>query len=82
MVSLKIYKENTQFIKSSLENYGEIYKAINGSKIESYELLENNVTKTVFENGVTVYANHSSNEVETPIGKLGKYGFGMEREGV
>ncbi len=77
-----VYKENTQFIKSSLENYGEIYKAINGSKIESYELLENDVTKTVFENGVTVYANHSSNEVETPIGNLGKYGFGMEREGV
>lgn len=77
-----VYNKNRELIKSSLEKYQAVYAAIDNSKIEKYELLDNNVSKTVFENGVVVYANNSSNEVETPIGLLKGYGFGMEREGI
>lgn len=77
-----LYKENIEMIKKSVEAYSEIYDAIDNSKIKSYELLENNISKTVFENGVVVYANHSSKEIDSPIGKLKKYGFGMERDGI
>ncbi len=75
-----VYSENVDLIKDSLKEYNEIYSAINNSKITSYEFLDENLTKTVFENGVVVYANHSSDEINSPIGKLLPYGFGMERE--
>lgn len=75
-----VFEENADLIKRSLDKYNEIYKAIDNSKIKSYELMENNITKTVFENGVVIYANNSSDIVESPIGKLNGYGFGVERE--
>lgn len=77
-----VYDENTKLIKSSLEKYSKIYSEINGSKIKSYEFLENKVSKTIFENGVVVYANNSSDTVNSPIGELKGFDFGMEREGI
>ena len=65
-------------IKKSFEQYKDIYNAIKGSKIDSYDYIDENVTKTVFENGVAVYANHSSKTVNSPVGELGGYGFTME----
>ena len=77
-----VYEENKELIKSALDKYSEIYKAIDNSKIKNYDILENKVTKTVFENGVVVYANNSSDKVLSPIGELDGFDFRMEREGV
>ena len=67
-----------ELINKSLKQYKDIYSAINGSKIESYDYIDENVTKTVFENGIVVYANHSSKTVNSPVGEIGGYGFTME----
>ena len=67
-----------ELINKSLGQYKDIYSAINGSKIDSYDYIDENVTKTVFENGVVVYANHSSKTVNSPAGELYGYGFTME----
>ena len=76
------YESNTELIKTALDKYNEVYKAINNSNIKSYDILENNITKTVFENGVVIYANRSSDTVNSPIGELSGFDFRMEREGV
>ena len=65
-------------ISSDLKAYGEIYKAVAGAKIDRYEYVSDIITKTVFENGVTVYANHSSKTAKSPVGELAGYGFKME----
>ena len=67
-----------ELINKSLTQYKNIYSAINGSKIDSYDYIDDNITKTVFENGVAVYANHSSKTVNSPVGELDGYGFAME----
>ena len=76
-----VYDNNKSLVKTALDKYAKIYKAINNSKIADYQILENNVTKTVFENGVVVYANNSSDTVNSPVGKLSGFDFKMEGEG-
>ena len=41
----------------------EYYSKISNSEISQHELLSQGVSKTVFENGVTVYVNHTKNKV-------------------
>lgn len=72
------YTNCKDLISSSLKEYGEIYKKIAGVKIDRYEFVNDTVTKTLFENGVTVYANHSSKAVKSPVGELKGYGFRMK----
>ncbi len=74
------YDNTSELIKSSLKSYAKIYDKIKGQKIDRYDLVDDNVTKTTFENGVTVYANHASFAVDSPVGKLKAYGFKMERD--
>lgn len=71
----------SDLLKTSLASYGDIYKSISGKKIVKYEFLNSTKTLTVteFENGVKVYANHSSVQTDSPVGKLDGYGFKMER---
>ncbi len=62
-------------ITDLVSKYSGFYDSISGSAIESYELLENGITKTVFENGTKVYANHSNKETKTDIGVFEPYGI-------
>ena len=62
-------------ISDILIKYSDIYSKINGSFIKDYIILENGVTKTIFSNGLEIYANHTNTNVETAIGVLGPYNF-------
>ena len=75
-----VYGSNKDYIKKTVNNYSKVYNAIAGSKIESYEYVDGYVSKTVFENGKVVYANHSSGEVQSPVGVIEGYGFMMGSE--
>lgn len=68
-----VYKNNRDFIKEITQKYEPFYNLIKGSSIENYEILENSVSKTVFDNGVVLYANHKSVKVDSPIGTLEPY---------
>ena len=74
------YDSNIDRIKSYVEKFAEVYKATIGSKIVNYEIAENGVTITTFENGSVVYVNHNSKEVETKIGTLKGYEFKLGGE--
>ncbi len=72
------YKNNYELIEQTLKKVEPFYQAINGARITSYEIVDNNISKTVFDNGVTLYANHGSSELDSPIGLLGAYEFRWE----
>ena len=76
------FEDNFDLIKSAVEEYAPIYEKIKNSKISRYDILENNITKTTFENGVCIYANHSNETRVSPIGELEGYGFAMGGENV
>lgn len=58
-----------------VKEYSEFYESISQSGIKGYELLENGVSKTVFENGTQVYANHSDKQVNSDVGTIDAYGI-------
>lgn len=55
--------------------HAEFYESISGCGIKEYNMLENGITETVFDNGVKVYANTSASSVETDIGSFEPYGI-------
>ena len=75
-----VYEDNLDLIKDCVSRYQDIYKSVESSRIADYKILENGITQTVFENGISIYANHTSKEQESPVGKLDAYGFAMGGE--
>lgn len=64
-------------IKSQVfENgYSELYKEIANSKFVRYEILGNGLTKSVFENNISVYVNNTSKRISTENYNLDAYEF-------
>ena len=75
-----VYEDNLELIKDSVARYKDIYESVQTSKIADYKILDNGVTQTVFENGISIYANHTSRQQDSPAGKLDAYGFVMDGE--
>ncbi len=71
------FADHGELIQQSLNQNGfaEYYGKTVDSAITKYEILENGVSATYFENGVILYANHTSGKVETPAGELDAYMF-------
>lgn len=72
-----VFESNIEQISETLSTYGDFYNKIAGARIESYELLSNGISRTDFESGVTVYANHTAGNVESPVGVLIGYGISV-----
>ena len=69
------YAGNRDAIQEAVLQCADYYSAIQGEIITAYEFVSDYVTKTSFSNGVEIYANHSSDKVQTPLGELEAYGF-------
>ena len=76
-----VYDRNKEYIKNLVKEYSAVYGAVAGSAIDRYDVIDENISKTTFQNGVTVYANHSSKAADSPVGVLEGYGFKMGSEG-
>lgn len=72
-----LYSGNKENIADALNTYSKVYDAVKDCGIECYELLGNGISKTVFENGTVLYANHTDRTTDSPIGKLEAYGFAL-----
>lgn len=70
-----VYADNRERIRQALEEYAGFYEAVAGARIERYTLLPQGISETVFDNGVTLYANHNPQPVLSPAGELEAYGF-------
>ena len=77
-----LYDGVAEDISTTLTEKGffKLYKSVADSKLVKYELLGGGLTQSVFDNGIVVYVNHSSNTVKSPAGKLEAYGFVWEGE--
>ncbi len=71
------YSDCTKLITSTVEKYSKMYKNVENSKILRYDILDNDISKTTFENGTVIYANHSSIKQKSPIGEIDGYDFIM-----
>ena len=70
-----LYSDNKPVVVEALKSYMSAYEKINNSNIERYEILGNGVTKSIFANGVSVYANHTNEKIQSPVGDLEPYQF-------
>ena len=75
-----VFEDNKELIYTALVKSGfyDCYKEIAQSQMECYEIMDNSVSKTVYSNGKTVWANHSSEKVVSPVGEIAGYGFVIE----
>ena len=56
------YESNKKDINEYYTKAKDFLNSVSGSSVKSYEILEKGVTKTVFENGVTVYVNETTKD--------------------
>jgi len=72
-----VYSDNADEIYEVLiENgYIELYSAVADAKEVRYEIDENGVSKSEFNNGKVVYVNQTKNTVNSPVGELEPYAF-------
>ena len=61
-------------IAAMVQESADLYDKVGGKAITAYES-SNGLTKTVFENGVTVYVNYTDADVSTPLGTVKSMGF-------
>ena len=67
------FSANEKLINSTLSQYGALYEKINGASMVRYTALSDSVTESVFDNGVTLYVNHSGAVADSPVGELAAY---------
>lgn len=75
-----VYDRNKEYIENLVKDYSAVYGAVAGSEIDRYDVIDENISKTTFQNGTVVYANHSSKKADSPVGVLEGYGFRMGSE--
>lgn len=75
------YEGNKDVMIEVISKCADYYEAIRGQAITDYVFVSDAITKTSFSNGVVVYANHSNETVESPLGQLEAYGFSYTTEG-
>lgn len=68
-----VFEDNRDRIAKAVQTYEDFYRRIAGAGIERYDMISAGISKTVFDNGVTLFANHTSKEADSPAGRLGAY---------
>ena len=71
------YKNNEKLVKNILIKKGflDYFDKISGATLIRYDIDENGVSTSTFSNGLKLYANHSSESCDSPIGKLSAFEF-------
>lgn len=75
------YSDRKEYIEKSVKQYKELFQKIKNAQISRYEVIDRNVSKTVYSNGIAVYTNYSYTPVNSPVGELEAYGFFVEEVG-
>lgn len=70
-----VYRDVQEDITKDYESVKECLKATENAVIIGYSVLENGLTKTTFDNSITVYVNRSNNECECEFGTVLPMGY-------
>ena len=76
-----MYENNIDLITEQMAEYEKIFDKIGGAALVRYEALTTEVSKSVFENGVVIYANNSDKKVNFENIEINGYGFVLAKEG-
>ena len=68
------YADWKDAIAAMVQESADLYDKIGGQAIVSYEK-KDGLSKTVFENGITVYVNYTDADMTTPIGTVSAQGY-------
>ena len=80
-VGRSLYSDVKEDIVANCENTKNYYHAIGNSEIVEYEILNDNLRKTVFSNGTVVYVNYGENDVPTVDGNISAKDFLVKEAG-
>lgn len=69
------YSGTKDEIISTYKRLSDYYKCIKNASIVSHEILESGVRATLFDNGVKVYVNYTTEPAITPVGEVGARDF-------
>jgi len=70
-----LYEDNVKLIEEYVNESKAFLTSVAGAKIVSHQYMTDDVTKTVFDNGVTVYVNYSDTDYASDIGTVKAQGF-------
>lgn len=76
-----LYSDNLDLVDKSVNKLNSLLSKIDGSEISRYEIIDSNISETVYKNGVTVISNHSSKEVNCNGKTIEPYGFSITEKG-
>ncbi len=69
-LAVSLLADNIQMISELADESKEYYKAINGSKIIKHSLISENIRRTDFDNGISVWVNYGDTPIVLPEGKI------------
>lgn len=69
------YSSIKEKMLSQIKEYMKYFNEVDNTSISEHSILENDIHKTVFENGVTVYVNFSDKPCASPIGEVQAMGY-------
>lgn len=77
-----VYSDNSKLVEEFVSESGfdDCYTEVKNSVLDKYEILDNGLSVSHFDNGTVIYANHTSKIIDSPIGELKAYGFGKAQE--
>ncbi len=70
-----VYADNKELIKTYVNESKDYLKKVSGASITAHKNITADVTKTVFDNGVTVYVNYGSRDYVSDIGTVKAQSF-------
>lgn len=70
-----VYEGMADGIVNTIKKYNDYYESISDSTIKAHEIISENVRKTVFDNGVTVYVNYGQEAIQTDLGMVEAMSF-------
>lgn len=70
-----LYSDNKAYIEECVNESKSYLVSVAGAQIKTHEYITNDVVKTVFDNGVTVYVNYGDTDYKSDIGIVKAEGF-------
>jgi predicted small secreted protein len=65
-----LYGDNKEKMQKVVERAGAYFENVSGARISDHAYITDNVTRTVFDNGVTVYVNYGEKAFDTQAGTV------------
>lgn len=77
-----VYNDMKPYIEKTVNSYKECFNQLQNAKIIGYEIISNDIRKTVFDNGTAVLVNYGSETYSSEVGEIPAGGYKLVKEAV